>query len=375
MPLPWTTFPVLASRLVSDFRGDYNAMLEAILSTFNGPEEPPQLYAGMLWVDTSVTPRLLKQRNTSNTGWVIRAEVDTSYGGVLPLTGGTMKGPIDMGTFGLTNLPLGSGNAAARYADLAAYAKLDGTTPFTGIPSLPNQDPSTGNQAARKAYVDTKTTAGGTFVGQISMTVAPTDANHVVRNTELVSKIETHPHTGGAGGVKVQGGNLASQGIAAGRLLEADGSGGASWVLRPRFGLKNTPTVLVDDAQASTFIGSSSNETWKSVFLTGVVAAGVTGVLLQIAVNATGSGSEVVNQVRIFVRPTDSGVATSAALNFDIDAVLGAGLNYYSGSARKLLFFAGLDSFQRFDIALKAIGGASANLTNFRLGLWIAGEH
>src|SRR3990167_5811913 len=110
MPYPFPTFPILASRLLSEFRGDYNDITNAMIQAFQGPDAPPQIFPGMFWIDTSVTPKLLKQRNTASTAWIVRARIDQDWGGTLPLAGGTMEGAIDMGGFGLTNLPLGSGN-------------------------------------------------------------------------------------------------------------------------------------------------------------------------------------------------------------------------------------------------------------------------
>lgn len=197
--MAWPTFPIQGSRLVSAFRGDFNDIIEAMLGAFTGATEPTPKYAGQFWVDTSVTPRLLKQRNTANTAWIIRARIDTDYGGALPIAGGTMEGAINMGGYSISNLPLGAGNSPARYADLAGYAKLDGSIPFTGIPSLPTSDPTLADQAARKDYVDRKAVGGGTFTGQIALPVAATDATHALRKGEFDSILGAHAHTGAAG--------------------------------------------------------------------------------------------------------------------------------------------------------------------------------
>lgn len=211
MAWPWPTFPVQGSRLVSEFRGDYNQMQEAMLSAFTGPDAPAQTFPGMWWVDNSVTPRLLKQRNSTNTGWIIRARVDSDYGGTLPLIGGTMEGAINMGGYPITNLPAGAGNAPARYTDLAAYSKLDGSVPFTGIPSVPAQDPSLADQVARKDYVDRASRAGGSFSSQIVLPVAATASGHAVRKAEFDNAIDTHSHSGATGmGIKVPPGSMAN---------------------------------------------------------------------------------------------------------------------------------------------------------------------
>lgn len=240
MPLPFATFPIPAAQLVSAFRGDYNNMLTAVLSCFTGPDAPPQLFAGMLWVDTAVTPKLLKQRNTANTAWIVRGQVDIDYGGLLPLLGGTMTGPIDMGGFAITNLAQGSGNSAARVADLASYAKLglggDAAAAFAKVPNVSQipsgtHDPTVDDDLARKAYVDAKAVAGGTFSGAITLPNPPTPGSaQAIRAVDVENKISAHTHDGSASqGVKIQNTSLASSPATAGDSLRADGSSGVLW--------------------------------------------------------------------------------------------------------------------------------------------------
>lgn len=52
-------------------RTDINAQLLALATLSSGPVEPATKYAGMLWLDTSVSPNgLLRQRNLANTAWL-----------------------------------------------------------------------------------------------------------------------------------------------------------------------------------------------------------------------------------------------------------------------------------------------------------------
>jgi hypothetical protein len=230
MSWPWPTFPIQGSRLVSAFRGDYNQITEAILSAFTGPDEPTQKFPGMFWVDTSVSPKILRQRDTTNTTWIIRARIDVDFGGALPLAGGTMEGGINMGGFPITNLPLGTGNAPARYSDLAAYSLIDGSRAFTGIPSLPAQDPSLPNQVARKAYVDTRAAAGGALSAQISLPVAATAATHAMRKQEYDSGIAAHTHTGAIGmGPQLQPSSISPSAVI-GRVLRVGDTGQSEWL-------------------------------------------------------------------------------------------------------------------------------------------------
>jgi hypothetical protein len=52
-------------------RTDINAAIQALASTNLGPVEPAVMYAGQLWLDTSVAPQgVLRQRDQSNAAWV-----------------------------------------------------------------------------------------------------------------------------------------------------------------------------------------------------------------------------------------------------------------------------------------------------------------
>jgi hypothetical protein len=51
-------------------RTDINAVLQAIVTNNSGPIEPTATFPGMLWLDTSVVPAQLRQRNQGNTAWI-----------------------------------------------------------------------------------------------------------------------------------------------------------------------------------------------------------------------------------------------------------------------------------------------------------------
>ena len=58
------------------FRSELNTILAALVTANAGSDEPPNPSAGMMWLDTSVSPWKLKRRNEQNSGWVIH--YDTS---------------------------------------------------------------------------------------------------------------------------------------------------------------------------------------------------------------------------------------------------------------------------------------------------------
>lgn len=51
-------------------RVQINAMIAALLSSNSGPTAPPLSPPGALWLDTGVTPAVLRVANAANTGWV-----------------------------------------------------------------------------------------------------------------------------------------------------------------------------------------------------------------------------------------------------------------------------------------------------------------
>lgn len=51
-------------------RVQLNAMLAALLSSNSGSTAPSPTVAGMLWLDTGVSPVVLRRRNNANSGWV-----------------------------------------------------------------------------------------------------------------------------------------------------------------------------------------------------------------------------------------------------------------------------------------------------------------
>lgn len=51
-------------------RADMNAVVQALLSNSAGPIEPAVTYANMQWLDTGVTPNVIRQRNAGNTAWI-----------------------------------------------------------------------------------------------------------------------------------------------------------------------------------------------------------------------------------------------------------------------------------------------------------------
>ncbi|WP_295512745.1 tail fiber domain-containing protein [uncultured Sulfitobacter sp.] len=109
-------------------RARINEVIAALQSTSSGASAPSAAVAGMLWVDTSVSPPVLRRRNATNTGWDVLLDAADNLAGL------TNK------TVARTNLGLGTmaTKSAADYdAAIAAKAALSGAT-FTGVVTAPN---------------------------------------------------------------------------------------------------------------------------------------------------------------------------------------------------------------------------------------------
>ncbi len=66
---------VIANQSGSAFRSDLNNALSAIVSQNSNATAPATTFSYQNWVDTSVTPALLKQRNAADDAWIVLAEI------------------------------------------------------------------------------------------------------------------------------------------------------------------------------------------------------------------------------------------------------------------------------------------------------------
>jgi hypothetical protein len=126
--MPQTSSFVIANDAGAAVRARINEVIAALQSTSAGASAPVATTAGMLWVDTSVSPPVLRRRNTTNTGW--DALLDAA---------GNLAGLANTAV-ARTNLGLGTmaTKSAADYdAAIAAKAALAGAT-FTGVVTAPN---------------------------------------------------------------------------------------------------------------------------------------------------------------------------------------------------------------------------------------------
>jgi len=106
------------------------ANFAALQNFFRSGTAPASPVAGQPWLDTSTTPDSFKVRNAANSAWVTWVpDTESSGGGLLPLTGGTMSGAIAMGTSKIT----GVGNPTAAQ-DAVTKASADARIHVVAFP-------------------------------------------------------------------------------------------------------------------------------------------------------------------------------------------------------------------------------------------------
>jgi len=81
----------IANQTGLEFRADLNNVLSAVVTQNSGTTEPGVTFPGMLWLDTSTSPPILKQRNQANDAWVTATAA-------LGLVIGTTVQPFDADT-------------------------------------------------------------------------------------------------------------------------------------------------------------------------------------------------------------------------------------------------------------------------------------
>lgn len=162
-----------------------NRFYNATNTQNSGATEPPVTYPGMFWYDTSVTPPVLKIRNSGNSGWV-------DFADSIALTPGDITG---LGTMATVNSPApianggtGATTAAAARTNLgldATYVNVTGDT-MTGelYATVLGLDANASfKQDASNVYLQAKT---GVYLAWAKTTGALTYSNGVLGKTTSI---------------------------------------------------------------------------------------------------------------------------------------------------------------------------------------------
>lgn len=134
---------VIANAAGAAVRARINEVLAALQSTNAGGNAPSSPVAGMLWLDTSVSPAVLRRRNANNTDWEALLEASGNLAGLSNTA--VARANLGLGT-------MATKSAADYDTEIAAKASLSGAT-FTGVVTAPNFVSS--SDARLKSDIDT----------------------------------------------------------------------------------------------------------------------------------------------------------------------------------------------------------------------------
>ena len=119
---------VIANDAGAAVRARLNEVIAALQSSNAGATAPSSPAAGMLWLDTSMVPPVLKRRNATNTDWEVLLDASGNLAGLANPT--VARANLGLGT-------MATKSAADYDSAIAAKAALSGAT-FTGVVTAPN---------------------------------------------------------------------------------------------------------------------------------------------------------------------------------------------------------------------------------------------
>ena len=132
---------VLANQSGANFRSELNSVLAAVVSQNSGSTAPSTTYAYQWWIDTGVSPALLKLRNGANSAWITIGDVTLANLGLVSTTGATFTGDITLNAQSDVRF---ADSDSSNYIALQAPSTVASNVTFT----LPATD-GTSNQALK----------------------------------------------------------------------------------------------------------------------------------------------------------------------------------------------------------------------------------
>lgn len=167
----------------------YNAATSAIAGTATGNvAKAGDTMTGDLIIAKASPVITLNKAESGQNALLVSQTAGSSRWAVVVGDSTTETSSADGSNFGINSYS----NAGAYIATPFSISRASGVVSFTAIPEGPASNPTTDNQFARKAYVDTKApTASPSFTGLISTTIAATglltslseSANSITQNT------------------------------------------------------------------------------------------------------------------------------------------------------------------------------------------------
>jgi hypothetical protein len=184
----------IANQSGANFRAELNTILAAIVSQNSGSTAPSTTYAYQWWIDTGVTPALLKIRNAANSAWITVGDVTAANLGLLS-----------------------AATAASTYALIASPT-------FTGTVTIPSGALIDGYLTTSTASSTYLALAGGTLTGNVTL-----NGQSDLRFGDLDSSNWVAFQAPASVSTNVTWTLPAADGTS-GQVLQTNGSGTLSWV-------------------------------------------------------------------------------------------------------------------------------------------------
>ena len=353
---------IQGSDTLSASRGYLNDSLAALRTRHSGPSAPSSPTAYMIWLDT--TTGLIKERNANNDAWIAVGTIGAGAGGGLPITGGTMAGPIAMNNFAITGLPPGQGNSPARQVEVDLKAPLAAPA-FTGDARV-NQDPVGDNSLIRRSWAEARYAklAGTSTTGFITLVGNATDDLHAVPLQQLRDFTAFNLSTGhrhdGQDARQIRMDHLTAGGQPEARQAYSTSSGGVAWRPSSAPHVYNAPVTILD--QVTGTVG------WTTYDLGSVVTNAVQlsdkyrGVLLHLRFESHDDGGS--RYIRLDVRRNfaTAGFTWEYYVTGDSEPTQGA-------SVMTMLAVAQMTTDEKFDYRYTRIGPTGSPIPRLSMSL------
>jgi len=232
---------VLANQSGANFRAELNTILAAVVSQNSGSTAPPTTNAYQLWVDTGVSPPLLKLRNGANSAFITIGDVTATNLGLAALAGATFTGDIVL-----------NAQSDLRFADADSSHYLAFQAPTTVSSNITWTLPATDGTSNQALITNGSGTLSWAAAGDVTLTGTQTLTNKTLTDPAITGTIleDVYTITDGAA-FEVDPGNGSVQLITLGASRTPKAT---------NFAAGESVTLMVDDGSAYTLTWTDS--TW-----------------------------------------------------------------------------------------------------------------